>query len=399
MDILSTIVAYKKIGLQNSSRRGCFRDAISGKDRVSLIAEIKNASPSEGVICDDVDHCEIASVYEYSGASAISVVTEEKFFGGSLDMLREVRFATKLPILRKDFIIDQLQIYESKIAGADAILLIAAILDDEQLRCFREIAEGLGMDVLCEVHDACELERSLRSGARIIGINNRDLKTFSVDIETTLSLMVPDDVVLVSESGIRDAIDVRRLKGTVDAVLVGTAILKADKMADKVRDLSRDRPLLKVCGVQDMETARFCEDIGVDFIGFNFYKESPRYIPPAKAREIIKHLGDGIKTVAVFVPEEDFSIARDFDYIQIHGAKPVIRCGVLEFPLFDLQKGVSGKIDLDSDFPYPCFVAGGLTANDVRYLNVFAVDVARGVETNGKKDLKKIAKFLKNLSL
>ncbi|PIX80675.1 hypothetical protein COZ35_00060 [Candidatus Peregrinibacteria bacterium CG_4_10_14_3_um_filter_44_21] len=139
--------------------------------------------------------------------------------------------------------------------------------------------------------------------------------------------------------------------------------------------------------------------MGVDFIGFNFYKESPRYIPPAKAREIIKHLGDGIKTVAVFVPEEDFSIARDFDYIQIHGAKPVIRCGVLEFPLFDLQKGVSGKIDLDSDFPYPCFVAGGLTANDVRYLNVFAVDVARGVETNGKKDLKKIAKFLKNLSL
>lgn len=399
MDILSAIVASKKIGLQNSSRRGCFRDAISGKDRVSLIAEIKNASPSEGVICDDVDPCEIASVYEYSGASAISVVTEEKFFGGNIDMLREVRSATKLPILRKDFVIDQLQIYESKIAGADAVLLIAAILDDEQLRCFREIAEGLGMDVLCEVHDACELERSLRSGARIIGINNRDLRTFSVDIETTLSLSVPDDVVLVSESGIRDAIDVRRLKGTADAVLVGTAILKADKMAHKVHDLSRDRPLLKICGIQDLETARFCEDIGVDFIGFNFCVESPRYIPPAKAREIIKHLGSGIKTVAVFASEKDCSTARDFDYVQIHSGKPVIRCGVLEFPLFDLQKGVSGKIDLDSDFPYPCFVAGGLTAADVRGLSVFAVDVARGVETNGKKDLKKIAKFLKNLSL
>ncbi len=398
MNILDTIVASKRLDLRDKRGGGRFKEAISGKDKVSLIAEVKKASPSAGVIREDLDPAELASIYEASGASAISVVTDEKFFGGSIEMFQEVCEATSLPVLRKDFIIDDMQIYESKFAGASAILLIVAILEDSELRDFRELAERLGMDALVEVHDEEELRRALKSGATIIGINNRDLKTFEVDIETTLKLDVPEDVVFVSESGIRDAMDVRRLKGTADAVLVGTSILKSDDVAGKVRELSRSRPLLKVCGVQDLETAQFCEDIGVDFIGFNFYKESPRYIDPKEARKIVSKL-DGIKTVALFVGDEDPVISKHFDYVQIHGDEPVIRGMAGEIRLFDLPKGEDGKMDLSKDFPYPCFVAGGLEADDVCDLDVFAVDVARGVETGGKKDFTKITKFLNNLSL
>ncbi len=396
MNILNKIIKHKRCSLQKETIPGRFRDALSGRNKVSLIAEIKMASPSEGVICKDCDPVSLAKIYENEGASAISVVTDEEFFGGSLDMLKQVCASVNLPVLRKDFVVSEKQIYEAAFVGASAVLLIASVLDVEMLTKYISVVESLGMDALVEVHDQLDLEKAVLSGASIIGINNRDLKTFEVDLGRTrmLSKMISDDLIVVSESGICDAFDVRLLKGSCDAVLVGTSILKSRCIPAKVRELSRNRPLLKVCGVQDLETALFCDEGGVDFIGFNFIKTSPRYIEPDDARKIAAHLKNA-KPVALFADEQE----SDFEFVQIHGDKPVIRGEGVAIPLFDLPKGQPGKIDLEKPFPYPSFIAGGLEAKDVVGLDVFAVDVARGVETNGRKDISKVNNFLKNLSL
>lgn len=214
--------------------------ALTGKDRISIIAEVKRASPSKGMIREDFDPAEIAKIYEENGADAISVLTEESFFQGKPEYLTEVKRVATLPVLRKDFIIDEYQIYESRILGADAILLIVAALSDAQLRDFLGLAEELGMDCLMEVHDRRELERALSVGANIIGINNRDLKTFKADLTRTLDLLphIPEGKVVVSESGIHDlkgVLDLRR-RG-VDAVLVGEVLMRAGDIGNKLREL------------------------------------------------------------------------------------------------------------------------------------------------------------------
>jgi len=209
---------------------------------VALIAEVKKASPSAGVISQDFDPVKTAKRYEKALANAVSVLTDEKYFGGSIDDLKKVSKAVKIPVLRKDFIIDEDQIYESRMSGADAILLIAAVLDDEKLSEFIKITRNLGMRVLLEVHSEEELERALNTPARIIGINNRDLKTFKVDLATTerLAPMIPGNrrIILVSESGIRSGDDVRRVRDAgVCAVLVGEELMRHSDTDAKVREL------------------------------------------------------------------------------------------------------------------------------------------------------------------
>ncbi len=212
-----------------------FRGALVHPDRVALIAEVKRRSPGAGAIRPELDPPGLAGGYAGAGASAISVLTDRDYFGGSLEDLSAVRARVPVPVLRKDFTVDPLQVVEARGAGADAILLIVRILEDRELRELRELAEALGMSALVEAHDADEVERALASGAGILGVNNRDLRTFTTRLETTLERIpgVPPEVVFVSESGIRTRADVEQLGGAgVDAVLVGESLLRAPDPAE-----------------------------------------------------------------------------------------------------------------------------------------------------------------------
>jgi len=210
-----------------------------------LIAEVKKASPSAGVIRPDFDPVRISLDYQSAGADCLSVLTDEKFFQGSLQYLSAIRQAVQLPLLRKDFIIDERQILEAIEAGADAILLIVAILDDARLRCFHDLAHGAGLTVLVEVHDEAELDRAVATGARLIGVNNRDLKSFKVDLATTerladrlWGLRSPTDTLLVAESGIHTRADVERLRQCgARAILVGESLMRHADIPAKVREL------------------------------------------------------------------------------------------------------------------------------------------------------------------
>jgi indole-3-glycerol phosphate synthase len=212
---------------------------------MALIAEVKKASPSAGVICPDFDAVRIAKEYEAAGASCLSVLTDEKFFQGSLEYLKAIRQAVRLPLLRKDFIIDERQILEAIECGADAILLIVAILSDGALREFYELATEAGLAVLVEVHNERELKRALQVDARLIGVNNRDLKTFTVDLATTEKLAAKlfaardqEEVVLVAESGIHHRADVEQVaRAGANAILVGESLMRSGTIAGKAAEL------------------------------------------------------------------------------------------------------------------------------------------------------------------
>ncbi len=217
-----------------------FGDALKSDNNIRIIAEIKKASPSLGIIREDFNPVEIARIYEASGAAAISVLTDEKFFQGCLSYLTDVKKTVNLPILRKDFIIDAYQIYEARSAGADAILLIASLLSKDEIQRYLELAGELGMDCLVEVHSETELKQVLQTNAYIIGINNRDLATFKTDLKTTLRLkpMIPAEKIVVSESGIKSRADVEKLmKERVNAILVGETLMKSDDISAKLREL------------------------------------------------------------------------------------------------------------------------------------------------------------------
>lgn len=210
-------------------------------DGINIIAEFKRRSPSKGTIRADADVTGITRSYEAGGAVGISVLTEEDYFAGSLDDLRQAKAAVKLPVLRKDFVFDEYQVYESAAAGADAILLIVATLDDRALSHLRRVAEyELAMDALIEVHTSDELKRAAAIGARLIGVNNRDLRTFEVSLETSLSLasQMPADAVAVSESGLHSPDDLRRLhEAGYSGFLIGETLMRTDKPAEALRSL------------------------------------------------------------------------------------------------------------------------------------------------------------------
>jgi indole-3-glycerol phosphate synthase len=217
-----------------------FAQALTQSQEIAVIAEVKKASPSKGVICADFDPESIAGSYEKGGAEAISVLTDEKFFQGSLDYIPLIRQTVKLPVIRKDFIIHELQIEQAHNFGADAILLIAAILDQGQMRDFLQMSRELHMDVLVEVHDEKELDKSLAAGSVLIGINNRDLRDFTVDLLTTVRLRkeIPASIPVVSESGIRNNNDMRMLQEHgVAAALIGETLMRSVDREAALRQL------------------------------------------------------------------------------------------------------------------------------------------------------------------
>ncbi|WP_456342134.1 indole-3-glycerol phosphate synthase TrpC [Thermovibrio sp.] len=254
MNILDRIVEYKRLEVEESKRKFNlslireeaeriktpydFKEALTGEG-INVIAEVKKASPSKGVIREDFEPVKIAKAYERGGAKAISVLTDKKFFQGSPFYLRQVAQEVRLPVLRKDFIIDPFQVYGAKVLEASSFLLIVSILSDFQLKDFIELGRELGMEPLVEVHDEEEAERALKAGAEIIGVNNRDLKTFKVDISTTLRLLPiikGEGKLLVSESGIKGKADIVKLrKAGVDAFLIGESLMRAENPEEVLR--------------------------------------------------------------------------------------------------------------------------------------------------------------------
>jgi indole-3-glycerol phosphate synthase / phosphoribosylanthranilate isomerase len=425
-DILKKITSKIPI-LQKSTRN--FHAAIN-KRGLSLIAEIKRKSPSNAAIASkDFSPSKIAKNYEKSGADAISVVCEKNFFGGSLKYMGKAKENTDfIPILCKDFIIDEYQIYEARKYGADAILLIAGILTEAKIRKFTKIAhEDLNMDVLCEVHTLEELEKVLKTPVKIIGINNRNLKTFQIDLKTTerLAKHIPKDKLIVSESGIFTKTDVKNLPKKTDAILVGTSLMQGTP----VQELASTK--IKICGVRTVKVAKFCERNGIDFVGLNFVPTSKRRINEKTAKEVLKHLKTTRK-VGVFQNQdlqEVNGLSENLDYIQLCGnesieyvkkcKKPVIKTISLKnqkdiksakeyythvaYIFFDGEKPGSGKTfdhKLLKDFAHPThpfFMSGGLnpkTLKEALKMSPLGVDIASGVETKGQVDIQKIQKII-----
>ena len=257
MDVLSEILARKRervreaqdavplaqlrrlaLDVRSTAKPNTFVDALR-TDGINIIAELKRRSPSKGIIRGDANVTEIARAYEAGGAVAMSVLTEEDYFAGSLEDLREVKSTVKLPVLRKDFVVDEYQVYESAAAGADAILLIVAALEDESLSNLRQLAEDqLGMDALIEVHTRDEMGRAAACGAKLIGVNNRDLHTFEVSLGTSLSLasQAPSGALLISESGLNSAADLQTLRAAgYRGFLIGETLMRADDPAAALR--------------------------------------------------------------------------------------------------------------------------------------------------------------------
>jgi len=238
---LQTRCAMAEFDLGAAPSVRSLRQSLSEKNSVSIIAEIKRRSPSRGALTENLSVAHTAAAYERGGARAISVLTEQEFFHGSVADLQQANSSTRLPVLRKDFIIDEFQVRQSRRIGADAILLIAAILDPKELSHLHTLAREIGLEVLVEVHSAEEIEMALTADPEIIGINNRNLHTFTVDLQTTeiLRPLIPDGIVCVSESGVRARKDIDRLAACgVDAALVGEALVTAADPETKVRDLA-----------------------------------------------------------------------------------------------------------------------------------------------------------------
>ena len=344
-DVHERALALRANAVPHRLRRALEADLPSLK----IIAEFKRKSPSAGVIRNDVSAPEIARCYERGGACAISVLTDEEYFGGSVADLSAVRDSTSVPLLRKDFFIDPIQVYQSAIAGADAVLLIAAALDDVALSKLRKIGEDeLGLDAVIEVHTSEELRRALRAGARIIGINNRDLRTFRTSLETSERLITeaPRDRVMISESGLQNPKSLHHLRALgYRGFLMGEALMRAPDPEAAVRDFIAGAETsnaatafdidalqdsmataiqIKICGVTNANDARACVELGANMIGFNFYPASPRYIEPAVVRRIVDVLPARTCAVGVFVdadPEEIRKLAKiaGLRCVQLHG--------------------------------------------------------------------------------
>lgn len=238
--LLEQIEERKVLEQQSGKAPPNFYQALR-KDGMSYICEVKKASPSKGLIAPDFPYLAIAREYEAAGASAISCLTEPYYFQGSDQYLREIAEAVTIPVLRKDFTIDNYMIYQARAFGASAVLLICAILDDQQLSAYRQLAEELGMHALVEAHNEVEVERALKAGAKIVGVNNRDLRNFTVDIYNSIRLrkLAPRDVVFVSESGIKTSEDIRRLyDNEVDAVLIGETLMRSANKKEALKTLN-----------------------------------------------------------------------------------------------------------------------------------------------------------------
>ena len=256
MNILDELAEYAKVRVEEAKKQRSLEEVKSQalsmtkgdfefekalkKEGMSFICECKKASPSKGIIAEEFDYLTIAKDYEAAGADCISVLTEPKWFLGSDEYLKEIAASVTIPVIRKDFTVDEYMIYEAKILGAKAVLLICSILSEEQIREYIRICDTLGISALVEAHDEAEIQMAARAGARVIGVNNRNLKDFSVDTSNSRRLrqLIPDEVVFVSESGIKDARDIELLnEAKVDGVLIGETLMKAEDKAAKLKEL------------------------------------------------------------------------------------------------------------------------------------------------------------------
>lgn len=413
-----------------------FRRALEAPG-LSFICEVKKASPSKGLIAPDFPWLQIAKDYEAAGASAISVLTEPEYFLGSDRYLQEIARTVALPVLRKDFTVDAYQIYEAKTLGASAVLLIVSLLSDRELKEFLELAHSLGLSALTEAHDEGEVRRALAAGAGIVGVNNRDLKTFSVDVNNSRRLrsLIPPGVIYVSESGIRTAEDVEFLyhNGT-DAVLIGETLMRSpDKTAMLGKLKQACRPKVKICGLTRPCDVAFVNRSRPDYAGFVFARKKRR-LDKEQARALRALLDPGIVPVGVFVNEDPALIAAYFcegifDMVQLHGQedeaylarlRKLVSCPVIqafgitgEADIERAQKSSADFILLDNgpggtgqrfDWSFlrsvgrPFFLAGGLdctNAAEAAQSGAYALDVSSGVETDGKKDAEKIEEFIR----
>lgn len=320
-----------------------FAAALGVPGQVNVIGEFKRRSPSRGILREDLGPAQVAQAYEVGGAAALSVLTEEQFFGGSVEDLKEARQATLLPTLRKDFLVDPYQVWESLEIGADAVLLIVAAVDDGTLRHLWAAVKEARLEAIFEVHDADDLQRALALEPAVVGINNRDLRTLAVDIQTSLDLVdrVPDDVIAVAESGLRGSGEIRRLRDAgFDAFLIGEHLMLADDPGAALEQLlegcaiprssaprGSGRVTVKICGITSVEDARAAAVAGADAIGFVFWPGSPRAVDPAAARAIAATLPPFVARVGVFVdapPDQMRAIADEvgLDLVQLHGDEP-----------------------------------------------------------------------------
>ncbi|MBF0498279.1 MAG: anthranilate phosphoribosyltransferase, partial [Deltaproteobacteria bacterium] len=306
------------------------------QEGLAVIGELKRRSPSMGDIYQGTfDPPALAGLLVDGGAQAISVLTDEKYFGGQLSFLAQVAQTAPAPLLRKDFIFTEYQVIEARRHGADAVLLMASLLDAAKIDRLLAVARDLGMEAIVEVHDAAELGRVLTTSAEIIGINNRNLKTLEVDLNTTANLigLIPPGKIIVSESGIKSPADVRRLPRRVKAILVGTALMSNGDPRGKVAALAAARKMVKICGLRREEEADWVEQMGVDLAGLNFVPTSKRCITLGQAESIRSRL---LLTKAVgLFRDQDVELVNKIttvlklDYIQLHGredADYISRC-------------------------------------------------------------------------
>lgn len=411
-----------EIADRNKKRNFTPHIEVPSKDRVysgGLIAEIKKRSPSEGIIADKLDVVKQAKIYQASGASAISVLCEPEDFGGSFEDLARVSESVDIPVLCKDFIVSTEHIGTAKAVGADIVLLIVAMLSDQELKELYDYATGNFLQVLVEVHNKSELERALKLKPKMIGINNRDLNDFSINnkLFDELSREIPKGIIKVAESGIKNFADV---PADADGVLIGTEIMKHPFPKLKIKELT-GKPIIKLCGIRSVDAAKLCDDLGADMVGVNFVPRSKRKVDINLAKDIVKACKNVI-TVGIFEdqpPEEVNKIAREagVDAIQLSGREADL--SKYEFPIIktirvgDERPKEAFLTLLDNKTPgsgdvfdhtkisrhEPSLIAGGITLEIAKKLysskQPLGFDTASGIETNGAIDLGKIKKFIK----
>ena len=342
---METPEAVKAAALALPSDTGFPFEAALRQQDFNFICEVKKASPSKGIIAEHFPYLDIAKEYEVAGAAAISVLTEPDFFKGDKKYLQEIASAVKIPVLRKDFIIDEYQIYQAKVWGASAILLICACLDVPMLTKFRELADSLGLASLVEAHDEKEVQMAIDCGARIIGVNNRNLKDFTVDVQNSVRLrnLVQDDVIFVSESGLETPEDIQVLRdNNIGVALMGETFMRSPNKVEKLAYLygpTYYTPKVKMCGISKVETIPAVVEAKPDYMGLVF-APSKRQVTVDQAKILVEELhrgyakkygsdtehdkNDTIKTVGVFVNETVDNLVTianeaNLDAVQLHG--------------------------------------------------------------------------------
>ena len=445
--------AVKAAALALPSDTGFPFEAALRQQDFNFICEVKKASPSKGIIAEHFPYLDIAKEYEVAGAAAISVLTEPDFFKGDKKYLQEIASTVKIPVLRKDFIIDEYQIYQAKVWGASAILLICACLDVPTLTKFRELADSLGLSSLVEAHDEKEVQMAIDCGARIIGVNNRNLKDFTVDVQNSVRLrnLVQDDVIFVSESGLETPEDIQVLRdNNIGVALMGETFMRSPNKVEKLAYLygtTYYTPKVKMCGISKVETIPAVVEAKPDYMGLVF-APSKRQVTVEQAKILIEELHKQcinhydtkvVKTVGVFVNETLDNLVRiadtaNLDSVQLHGDEDEtfiqslkertnveiwkavqIRSAAdiekwidssADILLFDAyhkdERGGTGEVfdwsSLDA-FERPFMLAGGIDSTNVaraiRTVRPYGIDISSGIETNGVKDDEKITAFTK----